>query len=71
MPDPQARVWFDGTLTRQTGTDRIFQTAPLSSSGTYRIRASWMEGNREVTREEVVSVTPNQTTVVDFIHSGG
>jgi uncharacterized protein (TIGR03000 family) len=66
LPDPQARVWFDGALTRETGTDRLFSTPPLTSRGTYRIRASWMEAGREVIQEKVVNVDPNQTTVVDF-----
>ncbi len=71
LPDPQARVWFDGTLTRETGTDRQFTTPSLTTSGTYRIRASWTEAGREVIQEKVVNVTPNQTTVVDFTRPVG
>ena len=68
VPDPQARVWFDGTLTTQTGTDRLFYTPSLTAGSTYsyQIRASWMQGGREVSQERTISVTPGQTTLVDF-----
>ena len=68
VPDPQARVWFDGNATSQTGTDRLFHSPLLTIGSTYsyQIRASWMQGGREVTQEKTVSATPGQTTVVDF-----
>jgi len=68
VPDPQARLWFDGNATSQTGTDRVFHTPSLTigSTYTYQIRASWTQGGREVTQERTVSVTPGQTTLVDF-----
>jgi uncharacterized protein (TIGR03000 family) len=68
VPDPQARVWFDGNSTSQTGTDRLFHSPLLTIGSTYsyQIRASWMRDGREVTPERTVSVTPGQTTIVDF-----
>jgi uncharacterized protein (TIGR03000 family) len=68
VPDPQARVWFDGSLTSQTGTDRLYHTPYLTVGSTYRyqIRASWAKDGREVSQERTVSVTPGQTTLVDF-----
>lgn len=66
VPDPGARVWFDDRLTSQTGNDRLFNTPSLTSSGTYRIRAAWMEGGNEVTMERTATVSPGQTVVVDF-----
>ena len=68
VPDPQARVWFDGNSTSQTGTDRLFNSPSLTIGSTYnyQIRASWMQGGKEVSQERTVSVTPGQTTVVDF-----
>jgi uncharacterized protein (TIGR03000 family) len=71
VPDPSALVWFDGTLTRQTGTDRIFQTAVLNSTGIYHIRAAWNVGGQQVSQERTVAVTPNQTAVVDFTRPPG
>jgi uncharacterized protein (TIGR03000 family) len=68
LPDPKARVWFDGALTTQTGPDRLFSTPTLSSGAhTYTIRASWMEGGREVTHERTINVAAGRTTVVDFL----
>lgn len=66
VPDANAKVWFDGTLTNQKGTDRLFNTPELAPGGTYsyRIRASWQDGQQ--VQEQVVQVTPGQTVVVDF-----
>jgi uncharacterized protein (TIGR03000 family) len=69
LPDPQARVWFDGKATSQTGTDRLFDTPELADGSTYnyQLRAAWTtrEG-REITQERTVAVTPGRTTVIDF-----
>jgi uncharacterized protein (TIGR03000 family) len=68
VPDPQAKVWFDGTLTSQGGTDRLFHTPALSPGGTYnyRIRAAWLQNGKEIVQEQVVPVTVGQTSAVDF-----
>ena len=68
VPDAKARVWFDGNSTIQTGKDRLFYTPTLKkgSTGTYQIRATWMQGGKEVSQTRNVMVTPGQTTVVDF-----
>jgi uncharacterized protein (TIGR03000 family) len=66
--DAQARVWFDGKATSQSGSDRLFSTPPLATgaASTYHVRAAWMQDGREVSLERIVSVTPGQTAVVDF-----
>jgi len=68
LPDEQGRVWFDGNVTMQTGRDRLFTTPPLTTGGnnTYRIRASWVQGNQEMVQERTISVIPGQMAVVDF-----
>jgi len=68
VPDPSAQVWFDGNLTRQTGTDRLFHTPALRAgvNFSYLIRASWLEGDNLVTRESTVGVTAGQESIVDF-----
>jgi uncharacterized protein (TIGR03000 family) len=68
VPDPNARVWFDGNPTQQTGTDRLFHTPSLQAgvANTYRIRATFMQNGREMTQERVVSVTPGRMSMVDF-----
>ena len=73
LPDPQAKVWFDGAPTQQMGPDRMFHSPPLQGTGSnvYRIRASWMQGGREVTQERTVNVTPGRMTLVDFVRPSG
>lgn len=68
VSDPQARVWFNGSLTSQNGLDRSFQTPSLTPgmNYSYRVRASWMQSGQPMVQEQVVSVTPGQTSVVDF-----
>jgi uncharacterized protein (TIGR03000 family) len=68
VPDPQARVWFDGNLTSQTGMDRVFNTPPLGLGTTYgyQVRATWMQNGQEVTQERSIAVTPGHEFTVDF-----
>jgi uncharacterized protein (TIGR03000 family) len=68
VPDGQAKVWFDGSLTTQGGTDRLYHTPSLSGAGpySYRIRATWMQNGKEVTQEIPAQVSPGQTSTVDF-----
>jgi len=69
VPDPAARVWFDGALTQETGTDRQFHTPPLTTSGTYHIKAVWTQNGHQEAQEQDVSVSPGQAVTVDFAHS--
>jgi len=73
VPDAQAKVWFDGNPTQQTGTERWFYTPSLQSgaNNTYRIRASWMLQGREVTQERVINVNPGQGVTVEFTQTEG
>ena len=68
LPDPQARVMFDGAATKQVGTNRVFTTPPLTAGVTnsYRIQATFMQNGREVTQERVVTVSPGGRFVVVF-----
>ncbi len=68
LPDVNAQVWFDGTLTKQTGLDRMFHTSNLAPGGdySYRIRAAWTEKNTPMIQERAVTVTPGQTSTADF-----
>jgi uncharacterized protein (TIGR03000 family) len=73
VPDPQARVWFDGQLTNSTGTDRLYHTPLLAFGGnySYRVRAAWMQGGLEIIQESVVTAIPGETAVVDFTRPSG
>jgi uncharacterized protein (TIGR03000 family) len=67
VPDPNARVWFDGAATTQTGTDRLFNTPPLSAgTHSYRIRATWTQNGREVTQERTVPIAAGRLSIADF-----
>jgi uncharacterized protein (TIGR03000 family) len=73
VPDAQAKVWFDGNPTQQTGTERWFYTPSLQAgaNNTYRLRASWMHAGREVTQERVINVNPGQGVTVEFTQTEG
>jgi uncharacterized protein (TIGR03000 family) len=68
LPYAQAKVWFDGTLTSQGGTDRLYHTPTLDPNGkySYRIRAAWTQDGKEMIQEQVVPVSLGQTAVVNF-----
>lgn len=63
-----ARIWFDGTQTSQTGAVRNFVSPPLNAGENYayEIRAQWMENGREVNQSRRVSVRTGANEVVDF-----
>jgi uncharacterized protein (TIGR03000 family) len=69
VPD-NATVWIDGRKTQQTGSVRLFNTPPLSTSGvyTYDVRAAWTDSSgTQVVRTQSVSVSPKQRATVDFV----
>jgi uncharacterized protein (TIGR03000 family) len=68
LPDPQARIWFEGQATKQVGPDRLFYTPPLlaTAANNYHIKITFMQQGQEVTRERVVSIMPGRTYVVDL-----
>lgn len=70
VTDPNAKVLFDGAMTTQTGTDRLFHTPPLTGEASYRIQARWMQGGKEVAQEVVVPVAPGRMSVADFTKTG-
>ncbi len=72
VPNPTARVFFDDTVTRQQGMERVFASPPLDpdKSYSYIVRATWMENGKEVTRSKDVKVQAGRTAMVDFRGSG-
>jgi len=61
-----AQVWFDGTPTAQRGALREFETPPLTSGGSYDVRARWMQNGQVMDQTRTVQVQPNGRAVVDF-----
>jgi uncharacterized protein (TIGR03000 family) len=66
---PDARVFFDGEPTNQSGQFRQFVAAPLEGNGkgTYEIRASWSENGRPAERTRKVDVHNGQVVNLDFL----
>jgi uncharacterized protein (TIGR03000 family) len=63
-----AELWFNGTKTSQTGTQREFDTPPLTPGQDFRysIKARWTEGGRPVEVTRTVQVRANSSQVIDF-----
>ncbi len=69
LPTTAANVWFDGHKTStELSATRVFNTPELTpgKSYYYSVKAEWVQRGRNVSEERSVSVTANQTTVVDF-----
>jgi uncharacterized protein (TIGR03000 family) len=68
LPDANARLWIEGQAMSQTGLERSFSSPPLELGRhyVYTMRASWIEGGREVSREQTVEVQPGQERLVRF-----
>ena len=65
-----AHLWFNGTETSQTGSQRLFTTPALESGKTYtyEVRATWTASDGQtVNRTQQVQVQANQPTRVDFL----
>jgi len=47
-----AKIWFDGSQTNQTGTARIFESPPLTGGReyTYLIRIQWKHDGKDITQ---------------------
>ncbi len=58
-----ARVWFDGTETKQAGSTREFITPPLATGSQYHydVKVQWMEHGKEMTRTRRIQVQPGAT----------
>jgi uncharacterized protein (TIGR03000 family) len=68
VPAEDAEVWFEGSPTKQRGTEREFVSPPLTAGRnyTYEIRARWMENGREMDQTRRVPVRPGERVTVDF-----
>jgi uncharacterized protein (TIGR03000 family) len=63
-----AEVFFDGSPTTQTGTERVFASPPLTPGArySYSIRARWTADGRPVEQTRAVPVTAGAQVRVDF-----
>jgi uncharacterized protein (TIGR03000 family) len=64
-----AAIWFDGSRSSQTGSDRTFATPPLKpgTAYSYDIRARWTADGAAVEQTRTVTVRAGQRTRVDFL----
>jgi uncharacterized protein (TIGR03000 family) len=53
-----AKIWFDGSPTNQTGTTRSFESPPVAvgSAYAYQIRIQWKRDGKDVTQTRQVTV---------------
>jgi uncharacterized protein (TIGR03000 family) len=69
IPGP-ARLTIDDHETSQTGEQRRFVTPPLAPGRkfTYTLKATWIEGNRQIVRMAVATVQAGKQTTLDLRH---
>lgn len=65
---PDARLWFEGAETRQTGGHRAFKSPPLEPDRDYLydLKARWTEGGKPVEKNRTVTVRAGYVTDVDL-----
>jgi uncharacterized protein (TIGR03000 family) len=63
-----AKIWFDGSPTVQTGEHRQFVSPPLHHGSTYvyRVQVRWMEAGRPIEETRQVSVAPGGQIELNF-----
>jgi uncharacterized protein (TIGR03000 family) len=68
IPDEFGQVYFDDVKTSSIGTTRYYVTPSLpgDKSRSYVVKATFRRGDRNVTEERAVLVSPGKTAVVDF-----
>jgi uncharacterized protein (TIGR03000 family) len=68
VPDSNAEVFFEGTRTQQTGTEREFVSPELTPGRTftYHIRTRWMDNGQQRDETRDVNVRAGQALTVDF-----
>jgi uncharacterized protein (TIGR03000 family) len=68
-----AKVWFDDEPTRQTGTDRVFDSPPLQRGRRYHytVRARWMDDGKPVTQTRKIYFRASEQVTVDFLKPQG
>ena len=65
---PDAELWFDGNLTKQTGTERNFVTPTLNpgKNYSYAVRVRWMQNGKAVEQFQMATVQAGGQARVQF-----
>jgi uncharacterized protein (TIGR03000 family) len=68
VPNPDAKVWFQGQLTSQRGSVREFESPPLEPGKdyTYDVRTEWNQDGRKVVQTRQVEVRAGSVVNVDL-----
>ena len=63
-----AKIWFDNDPTKQTGTERLFVSPPLTPGKTfeYQIRTQWNENGKKLERTRRITVQAGDRIHLDF-----
>jgi uncharacterized protein (TIGR03000 family) len=63
-----AELWFDGSRTDQTGSDRSFESPPLPPGKVfhYTVRARWMDGGKRMEQFQLIQVRAGQQARATF-----
>jgi uncharacterized protein (TIGR03000 family) len=63
-----AQVMIDGQPTTSTGSERRYETPPLTPGKTYsyQVEASWQDGSSKIVRMAVARVQAGKETVIDL-----
>jgi uncharacterized protein (TIGR03000 family) len=71
VPNEFATVLFDGVKSSSVGTTRYYVTPdlPAGKTYTYDISATFTRNGQPVTQDRHITVSPGETTVVDFNRS--
>jgi carbonic anhydrase len=69
VPTAEARLWFNDTLIERAGLERSFVSPMLTTddkSYAYRVKVTWTEKGKELTREKRVEFHAGDDVVIDF-----
>jgi len=63
-----AKVWFNGSPTKQSGSSRIFVSSPLTKGTkySYAVRIQWREGDRDVEQNRSIFFMAGDQVRLDF-----
>jgi uncharacterized protein (TIGR03000 family) len=68
LPTDECKLYFDDTLTKETGKDRSFRSPALEDGKrySYKVVAVWVENGREVSHETKVIFKAGEDVAIDF-----
>jgi carbonic anhydrase len=68
LPTAEARVWIDDKETTSRGVSRTFETPALAvgKEYSYQIKATWVDGGKEVIREKTVTFKGGEPATVEI-----